>query len=184
MSSKSITWIIVVVVVVVGGYFVYTGMSKSSPAQGSHTATSTDVTTTNSTETSGKKMAFSEFMKQGGSYQCTVNQDVGGTQSTGTVYISNGMVSGKFNTAVQGMNIDSNFVMKDGFSYTWTSMMPGKGFKIAVASNPDTGATGGSASGTYSFDASQIGDYNCVAWTADQSKFALPSGTVFTELKK
>lgn len=183
MSSKSIIGVVIAAVVVVGGYFLYSSMSNSKSIVSSEQATNT--TGGNSASTGspqGKKMAFDVFMKQGGSYQCTVHQSVQGTDSTGIVYLDNGMVSGKFNTAVQGINVDSNFIMKDGYSYTWTSMMPGKGFKVAVTAAASDGSAG--TSGTNSWDASQIGDYDCQPWTADASKFALPSATVFTEIKK
>lgn len=129
----------------------------------------------------GKRMAFSEFIKQGGSYKCTVRQDVGGVQTEGTTYMSGGMIRGEYSTKVQGMDVNSTMIVRDGYTYSWTSMMPNTGFKVKVAANA-TGDTSAPTSGSYSFNAEQIGDYNCEAWTADASKFTLPSGVTFQEM--
>lgn len=75
-------------------------------------------------------------------------------------------------------------IVKDNFTYTWSPLMAGKGFKAKVVE-----VVGGDAvvdtgtSGTYSFNATQIGDYDCVDWTVDESKFTLPSTVTFTEIK-
>ena len=58
--------------------------------------------------------------------------------------------------------------------------MPNTGFKMAVAGS---GGTGGEASGQYSFNAEQIGDYDCKSWNVDGSKFDLPKDVTFTEIK-
>ncbi|MEJ0001841.1 MAG: hypothetical protein WDN09_01495 [bacterium] len=79
--------------------------------------------------TSGKKVAFSQFVKQGGSYKCEVKQYLSDMDNTGTVYISGGNIAGEYNTVAEGRTIDTSFVMKDGYSYTWSSMMPNMGLE-------------------------------------------------------
>ncbi|MDQ5950549.1 MAG: hypothetical protein QG585_491 [Patescibacteria group bacterium] len=162
--------------IVVGGYFVFT--NKNVEKNGEEVKT----------ETSGKKMAFEAFLKNdSGAYVCTVNQYVGDVESKGTVYISNAEtmsernIRGEFKTSVQGMNVDSTFIMKDGFSYTWSSMMPNMGYKVKVEEGK-TGDTNTQTSGTYSFDATQIGDYDCKEWIVEPGKFTLPSSVKFTDL--
>ncbi|MEJ0001840.1 MAG: hypothetical protein WDN09_01490 [bacterium] len=51
--------------------------------------------------------------------------------------------------------------------------------KVSADAATDTGA---GASGTYSWNADQIGDYNCTAWTADAAKFALPASIKFQDM--
>jgi hypothetical protein len=99
------------------------------------------------------------------------------------VYISKGNISGDFKTSVSGMNMETFFIVKDGYSYTWSSMMPNIGYKVAVNQNSSVN-TGASASGSYSFNAEQIGDYDCKPWTPSDSKFSIPSSIKFTEIKK
>ena len=126
-------------------------------------------------------MAFSEFIKRGGAYQCEINQLVGGSQTQGTAYISGGMIRGEYQTQVQGMSISTNMILRDGYTYSWSSMMPTAGYKVkAVATGGGDASTG--TSGTYSFNAEQIGDYNCEPWAADAATFALPAGVTFTEM--
>lgn len=180
MSNKVIAIVVGVVVVLGGAYYAMRGTSESVKDTNS-IAVGEPNPSAPAENTSGKKMSFDAFMKQGGSYICTVNQNVQGMESKGTVYINGGNVRGDFKTSVSGMNIDTMFLTKDGYSYTWSSMMAGKGFKVAVKATG--GNTSTQTSGQYSFDASQIGEYDCQPWTVDQSKFAMPSGVVFTEVK-
>lgn len=179
MTSKSILGVIVAVVVIGGGYYMYSQSNMSSDEMMEGSEMSSD----SGSQMSDKKMAFESFIKQGGSYVCTVHQSVEGTESEGTVYIDGGNIRGEFNSTVQGMAMSTSLIVKDGYSYTWTSMMPSMGFKAPV----DQGAGADSSTGTsgsYSWNAEQIGDYNCEAWSADASKFALPAGVTFTEAGK
>lgn len=135
-------------------------------------------------ETQGKKMAFSEFLKQDkGAYQCTVNQyiDAEMTQTTeGTIYINNGNISGTFEINAGGMNIISSMIVRDGFSYTWSNMSP-VGYKVAIVESADTN-TNQQMSGSYAWNAQQIGDYNCEVWDVDMTKFDLPKAITFQEI--
>ena len=80
-------------------------------------------------------------------------------------------------TTYAGQKVDTAFIVRDGYSYTWTSMMPTMGFKVKVAAS--AGDTGAQASGSYAWNAETIGDYNCEAWTTDESKFAIPTSVTF-----
>jgi hypothetical protein len=60
-------------------------------------------------------------------------------------------------------------------------MMPTTGFKAKVIENVEPNTNAG-MSGTYSFNASQIGEYDCEEWAGDQSKFTLPASVTFTEI--
>ncbi len=130
---------------------------------------------------SGKKMAFSEFLKQGGAYKCTVNQSVAGTDTAGTTYIHNGLIRGEYSTKTAGMNIATSLIVRDGYSYTWTSVAPTMGFKAKVVDNAVVN-TGAAMSASYSWNAQQIGDYNCEAWAADDSMFTVPASVTFKEI--
>lgn len=128
----------------------------------------------------GKKMAFSEFIKQGGAYKCTVSQLVEGIATKGVTYIDGTMIRGEYTTNAQGMSVDSTLIVRDGYTYTWTSMAPGMGFKAKAQEG--TGETNTPTSASYSFNAEQIGDYDCQPWSADASLFALPKDVTWTEM--
>lgn len=135
------------------------------------------------TTPTGKKMAFMDFAKQGGAYECTVNQyiDSSYTSTTkGTVYISKGNIRGNYNVKVQGMSIDTSVIVRDGFAYTWTNMMT-TGYKVAVATDTTgkTSAGGTTPQGTFSWNSDMIGDYDCKPWTADAAMFTLPAKITF-----
>ena len=133
-------------------------------------------------ESSGeKKMAFSEFLKQGGSYKCMVHQNVNNMDSSGVVYINDNMFRGEYATVVEDVEINSNFIVRDSYTYSWNSVMPNAGFKIKM--NTVQGAnTSPAAAGSYSFNAEQIRDYNCESWVSDSAMFTLPAGVTFREV--
>ncbi len=128
----------------------------------------------------GKKMAFSQFIKEGGTYKCIVHQSVSGTDTTGTTYLHQGMIRGEYSTSIQNMNIDATVIVRDGYAHSWTSIAPTMGFKSKVVTDEATGSLG--TTGTYSYNTDQIGDYDCQPWTADVSLFELPTGITFKEV--
>lgn len=171
--NKTLLTVLVAGVVLVGGYF-YFGGEKNEIVQNT---VSEEITQ----QPSGKKMAFAQFLKDGGAYKCTVNQYVGDTESKGTVYVNQGLIRGTFQTEVQGTKIDTDLLVRDGYTYTWTSAAP-MGFKAPVVA-PDTNTNQNAGmSGTYSWNAEQIGDYDCVAWNPDTATFAVPAGIQFMEM--
>ncbi len=180
-QSKLIILGLVAVVVLGGAYAALKPKEGIAPTVNEETESQT-ATSENVPAESGKKMAFSEFIKQGGSYKCTVNQSVQGSETEGITYIDDEMIRGEYTVKTQGMEIDSNMIVRDGFAYSWSSMMPSMGFKSKVATDVDQN-TGAGASGTYSWNAEQIGDYSCEAWDADPSVFELPTTVTFTEAR-
>ena len=181
MNNKIIAGVLGAVVVL-GGAYLFMGRDSVNTETPNSIAVGEPNPSTPTEQNSGKKMSFDSFLKQGGSYVCTVNQTVQGIDSKGTVYINGSNIHGEFNTAVAGMNVDSHFIAKDGFTYTWSRMMQGKGFK-APMSTGGAGDTSAGTSGQYSFNAEQIGEYDCQPWNVDASKFVLPSGVTFTLIK-
>lgn len=190
MSSTKIIGIGLAIVIVIGvGYLAMKPQATIAPIP---EATKTDTNTqainqveTNTPEvpaTQGKKMAFTEFIKQGGSYKCSVNQNIQNMEMKGTVYISGALVRGDYSMQMEGMDMNSYMVVRDGYTYTWSSMMPTMGYKAKVIETlPTTDPTTG-ASGSYSWNADQIGDYDCAPWTKDDSVFAIPKEIDFKEV--
>lgn len=143
----------------------------------------TSSTTENPTKGNGKKIPFAEFMKQGGSYKCTVTQTVATMTTDGTVYIHDANVRGNFSISVQGQTIETSMIARDGYTYTWTNVEKGVGHKVKVNA-PTTNESGsGPAQGTYAWNGEQIGDYSCSPWVTDDSLFELPKDITFTEVR-
>ncbi len=144
-------------------------------------AASADTKTENGAVTE-KDMTFKELVKKGGSYECTVKQSVMGVTTDGKVYIKGGDISAKFSTSVQGRNIDTSMVTKDGYSYTWSSMAP-SGMKAKVNTGDTKANTQAPMSATYAFDGKDIGSYSCASVTIPSAVFDIPSSITFTEVK-
>ncbi len=183
MNNKLIAGVLGGVVVLGGAYFFMNNRESSTEKSQNSIAVGEPNPSVPQENTSNKKMSFNDFLKQGGSYVCSVNQYVENIESKGTVYIDGENIRGTFSTSVSGMNINSELLVTGGFTYTWSSMMSGVGFKAPV----DMGEGGDSnfgTSGQYSFNAEQIGDYNCEPWNTDKSKFSLPRGITFTEIRQ
>jgi hypothetical protein len=172
--SKTIVSMLVVGVIIVGGYFVITKNPKKD------TGDIKNGQQVESTKTEGKKMAFSAFVKQGGAYKCEVKQAFSDMENSGTVYMSGGNIRGEYTTIAEGRTIDTSFMLKDGYSYTWSSTLVNIGFKTKI--NTQVDGTNAVNSGTYSWNASQIGDYNCEPWTTDEKMFEVPAGMSFKEV--
>jgi len=167
------------VVVIVGGVFLVSKNNKNTlPTEQMQLSEET----TESKNGSGKKMSFATFLEQDKEpYECTVSQyiDEGMTQTTeGRVFLHAGRIRGNFETKVSGINIETSTIVRDGFVYTWTNMSQ-IGFKSKVVDGETVGNT--NQSGTYSWNAEQIGEYNCQPWSPQESQFEIPN-IVFQEV--
>ncbi|MDQ3075947.1 MAG: hypothetical protein M3Q34_02370 [bacterium] len=178
MSKTKIILTFVLIVIALGGYgliFQKSKLENTAPMVSNEFESETKVQPT------GKKMAFSEFIKQDkGAYKCEVKQAFSDMENSGTIYMNNGMMRGEFSTIAEGQPMDSSFIMKDGYAYNWSSTLPSMGVKVKVLTSADD--NGREAKETYTWNAEQIGEYNCEEWKVDESKFALPTRINFTEL--
>ena len=172
--SKTLISVVIIVAVVVGGYFIVRQKNGTPEKIGEESSES------GSEATSGKKIPFSEFAKQGGSYKCEVQQYLSDFENSGTVYFTEGKLRGDFSTVAEGKKMDSSIIMKDGYMYNWSSAAPQMGIKVKVSAEEQGGTP---SSGDYSWNTDQVGDYDCDPWTVDNSKFELPSAVNFTEIK-
>lgn len=175
-------WVIVGAIVIFGGYYMINSKKEVSIKDENSMIEENNMPNTGTSvkPADGKKIPFSQLLGHGGSYKCTIHQDVNGTDTVGTTYVSDGMVSGQYDIKLQGVNMTSNVIVRDGYSYSWTSIMPSAGFKAKIV--PDGDNPGASASGNYSWNANMVGDYDCQPWTVDASKFTLPSGVTWKDM--
>jgi hypothetical protein len=183
LFGKSIVGLVLIVGLSAVGYFMMGSPKNESSVEESQQKTSAPVIDAKVIpQESGKKMSFSNFVSQGGAYKCTVSQVVQNIESKGTVYVaSKDLLRGDFKTNVSGMSIDSSFVMRDGYNYSWTSAAPTMGFKVKVSASQE-GNVETKTSGTYSWNAEQVGEYSCEPWTLDETKFTLPKTITFTSV--
>lgn len=173
---KKITYLIIGIIVIIAIILAVT-YSKKTPAPLETIDVSNNIpmatqqeTVPSAPTTNGKKMSFGEFTKQGGSYQCTVDEYLDPSYTTttkGTIYLSNGLVRGDFSFEIQGESMKTSFIKRDGLVYTW---IPGRspGYKTpALEHAPSSGQSG--------WTPDMVGDYTCKPWTADVTLFTVPN---------
>ena len=164
-GTKILLGIAVIAALAAGVYYYSQTKKEGSLVNNQETTTST--TSTTSTP-GGKRMAFSQFAQQGGTYKCTVSEWSGDVETKGVAYMNKGMVRVEFTGNYTTTDIKSYFIVRDGFTYTWNSKAPTVGLKIQNSVMPQ----GGNA-------IDQLGDYDCEAWTADASQFTVPTNLTF-----
>lgn len=127
----------------------------------------------------GTLSTISDLLARGGDQICSVTTNTPDVQSKGMIYISGKKVRGIFTSKVIRTNtvIDSNMVQRDGFVYTWSSLMT-QGFKAPAIKNQII-----PISDTYSFEYDQGIEYRCNSWTVDPSFFEVPTWITFATQK-
>lgn len=128
------------------------------------------------------KMSMKNLVAAGVSQKCTFNESNDISQSSGTVYIANGKMRGDFDSMAQGIAVKSHMIVDGEYSYVWTPDT-NQGFKMSITAGESTGASGSSVTqGQQTVDYNQELAYSCEPWTADSSRFSLPSGVVFMDM--
>lgn len=181
MAHTKIIAAVLAVVVVAGGAY-YMVKSRDGGENPSQTVAQNTQNNTPAQNQNGKKIPFSDFVRQFGTYKCTVNQSINNQTVSGITYMHGGQIRAEYKTSVNGMFFDTNFIVRDGYSFTWSSLAPNMGFKSKLATTGVPATPGASASGNISFNMEDVGDYNCDSWVYDASKFQLPSSVTFTEM--
>ena len=173
MSKTALLLLAGVLVVVAGG--IYT-MQKGKMAGEDRMMASSQMSQSED-GTSGMRGSMKDLMAREGSWKCEFTHKTDVSDSTGIVYISNGMMRGNFLSQVPQLGeVKSYMVTRDGFVHTWSDMMP-QGVKMPVVAAEGSASTEGQAD-IYN----QELDYNCMSWEADVSMFELPQTVVFMEM--
>lgn len=168
--QKTIISLVILGVVLVGSYFII----KNGKDVNTTPVVSNEINTNEETPApEGKKIAFSEFVKQGGTYKCDTKQTMSDFENNGTIYINGTDMRGDFTTVAEGKTIKASMILKDGYSYNWSSAS-NMGFKMKTVKDSAT-----DESDLYAWNADQIGDYNCEPWTVDESIFTPPTNITF-----
>lgn len=124
------------------------------------------------------KGSFRSLLALGENTQCSFVGVKDGVTSSGTVYIaSSGNMRGDFTSQGSSGTQTSSMIVKDGYSYVWSGS---QGAKMNAASSTNASA-GAQAQQSVDLD-SQV-DYDCQAWSVDQSKFTLPSSVNFVDIE-
>lgn len=136
-------------------------------------------------------LSLNELSALGKPLKCTFNKVSDSVTVDGVVYLSGdstttaqyvkGLMRGDFKITGSPVGpIESHFITRDNFSYTWTSLAA-IGYKKAVTESAQT-------TSSPEDQASIIGEqdkvsYDCTPWMPDQSQFELPSNITFKDLQ-
>jgi hypothetical protein len=178
-QNKIIIWTVVGLVVILGAVGIYKWQKTKQAEQAATDQAALQAAAPKQVAT---KPTFGQFIRQGGTYQCNVRQNVNGMSSVGVVFIDGGMVRGDFTTSYSGTKATGSTIVRDGSAYTWSSAST-DGVKIPVGSNGTLSGFVQVNGSTYSWNADQITDYDCTSWTPDASKFTIPSNIAFRDLE-
>lgn len=142
-----------------------TDMSSNSDASAS-TTVSVDLNTSTS---------LRKLLAGGKNVVCTFDQTVTNSQSSGTVYISGSDMRGDFTSKTSAGTVESHMITTGGTAYVWSNAST-QGMKMSVTE------TQANAQSQAAVDLDANLSYNCSNWTADRSKFSLPSTVTFLDL--
>lgn len=131
------------------------------------------------------RMTISEHMKQGGSYQCAWTESANGNSIAATIYIDGATLREEQNSKTQSMNITTDYLVKDGYLYSWSSALQNRGTKTKLLDNAGVSLKPNAPSSTLdllltSLDAyAQLPGYTCKPWVIDAAQLTPPSRITF-----
>lgn len=178
-NTTRVIALVVLLLFVGGGVYLFARSHKAS-----QTAENTIPQKQTQQMTTGKKSLF-DFFSISASEKCTYTDKA--TNGSGTVYVSGGKMRGDFQTT---QNL--THMINDGkYVYIWTEGQK-TGYKmsmdlvkkeIAQATSSLQNSSGSSEERPPSQVANmnRQADYSCGAWSADASKFAVPSDITFAD---
>jgi hypothetical protein len=173
MNSKVIAGI-VILIVIIGGAFLLTRDKGSDVASNNEAV---DAESSVDTESASIKSLLTADRNQ----TCTFTSTEGDMKSEGTVYVSGGKMRGDFSTTTSGQTNVSHMIHKDNTNYMWTEGQT-TGLKMTFDPKAVEAASEASSTQNQSVDPNKNLDFDCDSWSADNSKFELPSGVTFSEL--
>ena len=162
-----------VVIVAAAAFFLMKGDGDDSATNTENNTTQVNVNDSNGQvqPSSSTKSASMKDLMAGESQTCTYS-DAG---YTGTVYVANNKMRMDYTGTSNGVTVTSHSIIDGNVYYSWIDGQP-NGFKFDVSK---TGA--GQAGPNQNVDINRTFDYNCSAWSVDNSKFTLPAGVQFTD---
>jgi hypothetical protein len=166
--------IIIILVATVGGMFFL--KASKAPAMPKSTATATP---TQALKTNSVTGTIVGLLAGGKTVSCTIAYP--DNKGTGTVFVNDKKFAGDFNmTGSTGKAITAHIISDGTYMYIWSSAMNG-GIKMSLAAAKSAATN---AQNNQGVDINQNVSMNCGAWTADTSKFIVPTNITFSDMSK
>ena len=172
-------------IVVAGVFFSSLFLAACSPQVSPQSEITPLVATPTPTVEESMNASLKDLVAQGRSVQCSFsfNDDKAKTSSTGTLFASGKKFSQTsqviMNNGKTPVTQRMNVISDGSFVYTWNPEVKSSGMKISM----DTGSapTPGTAKEAPA-NLDQKMDMKCTPWTADETKFNVPTDVKFTDL--
>lgn len=155
----------IVILLGIAGFMV---MNQNKAIQ---TNTASDKKAENSTSSS-----LVDLLALGKDYRCTFTYDDGEVKTDGTVYIASGKIRNDFTTSSSTGPKETHIIRNGDDNYIWGGDME-SGIKMTMKIE-DVAAN---AQANQYVDLNAKHDYDCQAWSVDQSLFTPPSDIKFTD---
>lgn len=169
MNTKVVLGLAAIIIIGVGAYFF---IGSNGSRLGDQNATSTPQA--GGSSPSGPN-SLRALVAAGQAVTCTFSTTTAdGSQTSGTIYATSGMVAGDFVTNTASQAINSHMIVKDNASYVWTDLST-QGFKTTVGA----GATSTTSTGGVDYDAQM--NFACQPWTPTGTHFNVPTNITFTD---
>jgi hypothetical protein len=171
MNNK-IAIAIVAIVIIAGGAFLFT---RNKADDSSTVDSNTEVTAEADSEASIETGSIESLLAAGKSQICTFSSNEQDAETSGIVYVSGGKMRGDFAIDAKGTMTFSHMIYDGTMSYVWSDGS-NAGFKMALDADAQ------SSTSSRGIDPKKNYEYRCEKWSADNSKFELPTGIKFSEI--
>jgi hypothetical protein len=94
----------------------------------------------------------------------------------GLVYVAGGKMRGDFTSEIDGRNVTTHMIVRDGSVYIWVDGQ-GEGFTTTLSATEEA-----TTAGAQSPNLDEQVDYNCEGWTSIESFFTIPGGVEFMDI--
>lgn len=172
MTNQVKVIIAAVVIAALLGIVAFTQLGKSSKSP-----QETNVAQETKPADSTTKGSIKSLLAAGKNVNCTISYPDAG--STGTVYVSGQKMRGDFNMMVEGKPMESHMIQDGTYVYSWTGSQGAK-FKVdeTLKASPVPGGQ------QQNVDLDKEVDYKCSSWSADNSKFTVPTDVKFVDMSE
>lgn len=173
MNNKVAIWIVVVIVAGVLVWWFTKSPAPDSAVQGDEQAMEEQ-------GTMSSESSFNELFAKGDKQKCVFTYNDEQSSQTGTAYFDGEQrMRGDFTTEVDEIGTFDTHIIRDGdWFYSWGGPLGGEmGTKINL-SEQETAE--GEANESVNLD--ERVRFDCERWSADSSKFELPSDIIFSEI--
>jgi hypothetical protein len=174
MKNIGIAVAIIILIIILGaGGFLFLKYSKA-PAMPKQVATSTPTKAPTTNSASGTILSL---LSGGKTVNCVITYP--DNKGTGTIFVADKKFAGDFTTKDSSGKETIGHIVSDGtFMYIWSASMPtGIKMSLEAAKNAATNAQNNQA-----VNINQNVNMNCQQWSADNSKFTVPTNIRFTDM--